>query len=158
MPAYWAESRPTPAGRCCGSSSPTGAVNWRRSGRGTRKWRGSRPTPGCVASRFDSTTRNRPRRNKGRRPASRGTAGPERRELLDAGRRAQLLLQVLDALALELLANLRGDFGQRRGCRIAHIVEPDHMEAELRLDRRFGDLALVERDHRVAEFLDEGVG
>src|SRR5690606_41404595 len=75
----------------------------------------------------------------------------------DAGLLAQAQLQVLDSLALELLANLRRDLRERRRLGVTHVVEPDHVVAELGADRLAGGLALVERDHRVAELLHEGV-
>src|SRR5690606_39668730 len=63
----------------------------------------------------------------------------------DAGLLAQAQLQVLDSLALELLANLRRDLRERRRLGVTHVVEPDHVVAELGADRLAGGLALVDR-------------
>src|SRR5690606_18737361 len=156
-----------PAARACGATragAADGAACRRSPGEGHRgALRGRSGGAGFVlngagASRTQAEHKGAPgAAAREHRTTGRRDGGPPG-VLFDAGGFAQLRLELLDALALELLADLRRDLGERRRLRVADVVEPDHMEAELRLGRRLGDLALLERDHGVAELLDEGIG
>lgn len=84
--------------------------------------------------------------------------GTARLFLLDLGLGAQVFLELGQALLLQLLGDLRLHFFQLGQLGLAHVVQTDHVPAELALHRRVGGLALVELDQGFGEFLHVAAG
>ena len=77
------------------------------------------------------------------------------RTSLDAGLGAEFLLERTHLGLLQLLADLSLDVVKLGQLRLAHIVQANDVKAKLALDGRIGDLALLQSDHGIGEFLDE---